>query len=158
MKIYFIILLLSLTSCYTVHKWFAPAPSNEFIPFVNDFERRWGHKITTPIYFINQSKLNKNDKGVVGACIEFLGIIKEIQIVKEEWDKLPYDTREIVIFHELSHCELRIWNHIDDRKKSGCPVSIMTTYLMNPWELIYCYEPNREYYLNEIFNGVVQWL
>lgn len=146
-----IFLCLLLSSCLAIHKHFTPDQSDEFAPFIDNFESHWGHTISTPIFFINKSSLDKINQNALGACVMYAGIIGEIQVVRESWLNMSYDEKEILMFHELGHCELRIFEH-DNARINDCPKSIMAETLMNWADIMLCYEPNKEYYLNEIFH------
>lgn len=70
-----------------------------------------------------------------------------ITIRKDTWDNLSHLGKELLIFHELGHCDL-LRHHNDRMKADGCMESIMYRYLKTS-----CYtEDSRLYYIRELFD------
>lgn len=74
----------------------------------------------------------------------------EIEVDRQEFERLTTYGKEAVMFHELGHCVLGR-NHNDDivPSEENRPVSIMSTYLVGA----YYYNKYYSSYINELFNG-----
>lgn len=82
-----------------------------------------------------------------GHCqvVEDISDANIITINKTSWDSFNSDEREMLILHEMGHCVL--YRGHRDGEISSKPLSIMNTYMFNPWY----YTVNKDYYLNELF-------
>ena len=77
----------------------------ELLPLVDKFEKIWGGKVRTPIWF--SYKLPPN---VLALCHTFTrsdGLELTEIIVQQSYYKQDSIQAEITIFHELGHCELK---------------------------------------------------
>lgn len=69
-----------------------------------------------------------------------------IELDKDYWDNAVETTRELLIFHELGHCELRR-EHMNERHSDHRPVSIMNSILI--WYVDYL--AHKQTYIDELF-------
>jgi len=123
----------------------------EFLPYVLEFERHYGKRIgDIPITFRRLQGDNPAFRRI-GEChlwyVPF-GVFGEI-FIDPDWWYMRSDgvRREMLIFHELGHCELRR-PHVEDT------VSGRASSLMAPTITIqssFHYVVNRDYYLKELF-------
>jgi len=126
--------------------------------FVKQFESYYGKKIDgeLAIYF-EQSLADSSIGEVVGICKPHINN-KEIQIKFDAWMNFNDKRKELLIFHELGHCQLNR-DHlnttfeitIEDGMKITCPTSIMYPMLMSDLQIKYCYDKMHDYYINELF-------
>jgi hypothetical protein len=118
--------------------------NNEFISYVENFEFEYNISVTSNISFSD----DLNDKA--GHCHrnKFWGV-KEVTINSELWETYNEYQREVLIYHELGHCEFNR-GHINDYTDSVCPESIMLDKVFSIYEIERCYIPNRNYYLDEL--------
>jgi hypothetical protein len=130
--------LLVLTSCSSI----LGRPDSSSAPYVKSFEEYFNHKVTVPILF---TSLSGNTRG---RCIFFRApkVLRRIQIDSKYWARIEDWERELVIFHELGHCEFNM-DH-DKSKEPGIffqnPKSIMYPYLF--WQ----YAARRDHYWREL--------
>lgn len=119
-----------------------------FDNYIVEFELAYGIQVTTPIIF---DTLKDSKSSVVATCHYWSRDIKIIKVKPKWWKLLNEAGKEQLIFHELGHCELEIFDHTDGmREEDFCPVSIMRSYIFSEWELENCYLPHREYYIQEM--------
>lgn len=72
-----------------------------------------------------------------------------VVIDREYWDRVGTVDREILFFHELGHCILKLPhdNSMVDFDRYQGPASVMNEYMFDSW----IYVTNRHYYMNELF-------
>ncbi len=118
-----------------------------FTPYIHEFQKAWGKDIKTPINFGDM------DKGIAGVCHSWTNGHTEIEIDKDFWDYAMEYQKEVLIFHELGHCELDRRHDFGTVELDGntCPSSVMRTPLFHIYEIFDCYELNRDYYIEELF-------
>lgn len=119
---------------------------SELEEFVSSFEKELGHSISFKVTFMNATN------NLAGICHRNADGTREVDIVREFFDKTSYFSKEQVMFHELGHCEL--WREhnetfifLDGR---SVPQSIMFPYAFDNDELV-IYEKYRQQYINELF-------
>ena len=114
----------------------------ELQEYVTYFEELHGQEITDlKASFGDTTVIGKN---VVGYCR--FGMVPEIVVSREYWDRSDYLSREELMFHELGHCVLDR-DHNDSKFEDGCPKSFMYKYVISRS----CIEAHREEYLAEMF-------
>lgn len=142
----FLILLLIFTGCSTL-----PEPKTEsvFQKYIDRFEARLGRDVHTPIEFDKEP-----EQGIAGTCY-YSDDDTRILINKNSWNRLNETQREILIFHELGHCELKIFGHNEVQfmiiNDEPCPLSIMRSQLFSYREANECYKEFKEMYMEELF-------
>ena len=109
-------------------------------------------------YFDTKTKVaivyGEDEKGIAGACYSWSDGNRLIKINKYYWDGYNETQREVLIFHELGHCHYGL-GHIDKHSFfDSCPISIMRSYMFDPYEARACYEVDRPYYIEEILGRV----
>lgn len=100
------------------------------------------------------------EQGVLGTCYISKLNIPIIVINTVYWNSLGIEQREMLVLHELAHCEVKK-DHNDKRvsffeniyTKRTCPKSIMGTHIFSDFEVKTCYNKFRDYYLKELING-----
>ena len=133
-----IFILLALVSCTSLKSKF----DSSIQYYVNYFERSFDHKVTVPITF---GDLPDN---VVGMCYFFKGPkpLRFIILDSGYWEKSAVWERELLVFHELGHCEFDLEH--DNTVIPGVftyqPGSMMFPYLF--WE----YSKERSFYIDEL--------
>ena len=118
-----------------------------FIAYIRYFENTYGARILTPITF-------KTLGGTLaGQCIK-TNTKSEIVIDDLKWEDFNEGQKEVLILHEIGHCVLNRKHDINTNVINGtlCPTSVMRTPLYDKVEIANCYTPNRDYYLQELFN------
>ncbi len=111
---------------------------------VKKFERIYRKKITQTSKIVFKDLKRPH---VGGMCNM---ITKKITLNTPNWDDNTDVENEIILFHELGHCELdRGHIHYDDKKWKYCTPSIMG-WKGTPQD---CYERHYDYYINELFTG-----
>lgn len=119
----------------------------EFLPLVQSFEFNRGKEIKTPIYFASDLP-----NSILGVCIMWKNddtTVGEIKVNRTTFGRDSIES-EMIIFHELGHCEL------------GRPHSQDLTQLPDgrivPFSLMYPviflssdYSKNHEHYIIELF-------
>lgn len=91
-----------------------------------------------------------NSRGVVGICNHNSNAPNKIVIDKIFWQRASLAKREMIVFHELGHCYLKL-NHIDDVQAGGQCASIMRSTQV-PCIDNYSSE-TRDFYLDELFKN-----
>lgn len=73
-----------------------------------------------------------------------------IKINSKYWKDYSLLQREQLIYHELGHCVL-YKDHNDARNKTtGCPVSIMNSYMFSLYESTNCYQKYHSNYISDL--------
>lgn len=132
-----------------------PFIHGEILPYVKEFESLYGKK-TENISITFTSFLGSS---VVGICQSYSkngGWYKGkvIKLDRDYWNESSESLKEILVFHELGHCELErdheddliVYTH--DGKKVFMSKSIMNSYIINETNYI----ENRTYYVVELFS------
>ena len=73
-----------------------------------------------------------------------------IMVSRKFWEKSSDLSKQQVIYHELVHCDLLFYTHVDSKDKNSCPISIMSTYSFSANEIKMCYSKYREEYIAEM--------
>jgi hypothetical protein len=115
----------------------------EFNTYLTRFESHFGSKIDDITIIFGCPDNNK-----AAVCYYETRVI---EVDPVNWDNSSDLRKEQLIFHELGHCVLRRFEHIDTHT-DGCPDSIMRSYTFTEWEIDNCYEPDHDFYINELFN------
>lgn len=165
----FLVLLIFVSSCgsgyvlpkpqgYTSPRYIDRVPNDprnrnlierEFIPLVHSFEMMRDEVVTTPIYFVDNLPTS-----VLGVCIIWQKdaiVVKEIQINRKNYGRSRTEA-EMVLFHELGHCEL-MREHTEQltQTKDG---RVMPYSLMYPTIFVASdYMRYHEHYIIELFSG-----
>lgn len=165
----FLVLLLFVFSCgsgytlptpqsYTSPRYIDRVPNDprnrnlierEFIPLVHSFETMQDKVVTTPVYFVNNLPTS-----VLGVCIVWRKepvVVKEIQINRKTYGQSRTES-EMVLFHELGHCELgRDHTEVLTQTKDGrvIPFSLMFPTIFTASD----YMRHHEHYIIELFSG-----
>lgn len=141
-----LILLLVLVSCGT-HPIEVPEKTDEaFIPYIHEYQKATGILARTPVI------METLDEGVAGECHHIKRLIKINDLY---WYVLSEEQREVLIMHELGHCDLKA-NHNDSTveiNNTTCPASVMRSRLMSYTEGRDCYRIDKNYYIQELING-----
>lgn len=82
------------------------------------------------------------------AYCQFFGRRPVVMIYEDKWQNLSFAGREMLVFHELTHCFMRRLTHCDTTTVSGAPISLMATTLFDDKY----YTEDRERLLDELFN------
>lgn len=87
--------------------------------------------------------------GAIGVCYSMIDGSRYIILDRDFWNSFRDEaTRELLLFHELGHCALNRFEHIDHNREDGLPASIMNSSLIETKD----YVNNRDYYLDELFS------
>lgn len=122
----------------------------EFEDYVALFEEITGTKVwDLPINFSHIE-----EEASIGICRTYFNKVldktyKEIFIRREYWEEASDNSRESLMLHELGHCVLNR-HHTEERiERDGYKIPIS---VMNPFNIggYFYYEPNREYYFEEL--------
>lgn len=170
MKIFIIVIALLIGSCGTNH---SAVYVKELTPYIKTFENTWGHTINNTM--IAFTDILTDEK--LGLCLPRKNI-SIVYINKKAWYKLTESQKELLLFHELGHCVLKIYHHVngflaveyygngpDDIGNESkriypeysigthrCPSSIMRWYMFSNEEINGCYDRYKHYYFNELFS------
>lgn len=134
-----------------------PFIHSEILPYVKEFEAFYGKKV-------ENTSINFTDflgSSVVGICLSHSKNSdwynsKVIKLDRRYWNESSKSSKEILIFHELGHCELNR-DHDDDfiKIKSGSKEVFMSKTIMNSYIIDEDkYKENRSYYLIELFSKI----
>lgn len=115
---------------------------SDFNSYIAEFEIISKKKVNVPIIY------GELDLSYAGVCTMWSDGYREIKINRVYWLFYSDAQKEILVFHELGHCVLGLKHN--DTKSSGCPASIMRSYLFSVDEAQDCYDNNRLFYLEEI--------
>jgi hypothetical protein len=129
---------------------------SEFIDYVTKFEGLHPNpnfQVTTPIYF-----QDIEDENVLGVCITWTNddlILKEIQVDQPNFDAALADdpmVPEIIVFHELGHCELALPHDPTLTLFAGTliPFNIMFPSLFSDRSV---YTQHNAHYMDVLFGG-----
>jgi hypothetical protein len=116
-----------------------PEFQNYYNSFIDESKKR-------DMFFVQKMKVNikfnvdVNQKNL-GRCKMFLGMKPSILINKPQWISSNESKKEMIIFHELSHC-LLFRGHSNSKK------TLMTTVAFNSDR----YRDQKIYYINELFS------
>lgn len=75
---------------------------------------------------------------------------RAIFIDKNKWYTLTDAQKEVLIYHEIGHCDLQQFVHRNDWMIDGCPYTIMRPEIFTPWEIIHCYTKHKKHYIREL--------
>lgn len=123
----------------------------EFDTYIKVFEAeaKLRHKnivINNLIARFGYTKYDGDD--VIGLCYKTKHT-PVIVIDREYWDEVGTVDREILFFHELGHCVLKLQhdNSMTNFDDYQGPASLMNEYMFDAW----IYVTNRYYYMNNLF-------
>lgn len=118
----------------------------EVLTHVQEYERICKCKVQTNIQF---GDAINNNPYIAGMCTMFGGVLpNNIYINKSYWTTLDYESQELLIFHELGHCQL-FKNH--NEKLIPYSGSLPQSF-MYPSIFYYPYS-YRSYYMKELFEN-----
>jgi hypothetical protein len=138
------IIMLVLASCSSFRKDPSDNTSKELIPMIRIFEKDFRVKVTVPVEF------DDLEPRLAGVCIFHDDGFRQVKINRKVWAELNEEQKEILVYHELVHCELRI-DHVQPlHYESGCPISIMKPSIFTKHQAVTCFKQNRDFYLSEI--------
>ena len=85
----------------------------EFIPYVEMY--KVDKKLYTGISKIKRIniKFNQTPKGFIGVCRIFGILTRTIEVNPDYWNNVSDNARQELIYHELGHCDLDIFRHVD---------------------------------------------
>jgi len=113
----------------------------EVRPQVKAFEQYWG-KTTSSISLAKRVKV----KGVIAPIAKCVHGKKEIYISESWWSGANEFQREVLIFHELAHCEWDLGHVTAKLPFSKCPFSVMDKNIMSTR----CWKEKRDYYIIQL--------
>ena len=91
--------------------------------------------------------------GWPGVSVNTLGFCvqggNEIHILRSAWDKVSDLTKQMILFHELGHCDMG-QGHRAGQQKDYCPTSIMAANITTDD----CYSRNYSSYLKELSDNI----
>jgi hypothetical protein len=121
---------------------------SDFVPYLKALEKDLG-KVGVPIVYGKA----KEDERWVGVCYKWRGSsYREIAIDSKYWAGASESARYQLLLHEIGHCKYDR-GHDDSYSQLDqliCPNSVMTTYVFSSEDLFDCFDPNFDYYVNEI--------
>ena len=115
----------------------------EFKEYVNTYELYYG-QVKTDMFFGSLMG------DTVATCTRNIFTKKGIKITVDvdNWRKSSKLQREMIIMHELGHCELKLGHN--NTIQGGCPISIMNKNMFNDYEITHCYENKREQMIRDL--------
>ena len=138
--------ILTFTFLFTILHGTVGITDDAFVPYVKEFEKVCKIKTGSIVSFGNNF-----EKNVIGYCTPSN---KNIKINKRYWDTATDYEKEMLIFHELGHCDLdrdhkEGWyiQIVDGKEVARIPISIMGAQLF----YVNTYITHRDYYLEELF-------
>jgi hypothetical protein len=114
-----------------------------FNKYVESFERNFKVKVNVPIVF------KPIDNMYAGVCYTWTNY-REVNINKSLWKHFTEEQKEQLIFHELGHCVGDLPH--DNVHVNNCPKSVMRSFMFSEFEIANCYLPNKNSYINELYN------
>jgi hypothetical protein len=162
-KITFIVMLLAAAGCKPRAISYQVDPALEV--YVQKYESIVGHEAKATV------KFGTTEGTIIGYCSDY-----KVTIDIDFWSKASETSKEILIFHELVHCDKKYFKHDNsfmnivftgfgtdgegDEDKLEypehlygthfCPSSIMRWFMFNSTEIAECYDKNLTYYHNDI--------
>lgn len=136
----FFSLLIFLSGCSGRH--FDTFIDSEFIPYIDMYRADKLHynNISTIKHITMQFKSASNS---IGVCIKQkigFNMTYSIEIDPKNWFNSTADERQLLVYHELGHCDLNL-------PHSNTPISIMNEVLMDE----YTFSSTKNYYINMLF-------
>lgn len=135
----------------------------EFEPYVSQWVELTGKTPKIGIRFTQKSEgwLRGSSNKRVGYCILYPNGQKEIRIERSQWNKVsipkepqsPYNLyHELILFHELGHCELGKSHNKNRVEAPDTPDLVIPQSLMHPSEdkVIPHYKKFRSFYLKNL--------
>jgi len=116
-----------------------PQVPEELLPYYHEVEERLGHRVYVPAAFANIPA------GTLGVCIY---LSRSVIIDRMFFDMASDARREMVVFHELGHCEMGRGHR--SALKDGSAVSLMHAYVTSNIDDKTWWE-RREAYMREVF-------
>lgn len=109
--------------------------------YVKRFESLYG-KTDVTIEIVDTIGIDEPDPKIVGYCFPMQRLV---QLQRAYWNQGSEINREIVVFHELGHCQLKR-EHTYHAYEDNCPISVMNPVLPNAP----CYQKHYTDYINEL--------
>lgn len=158
MRIFFLLCILCTYGCASDVPPFEGGFTNGAADIVTQFERDWGHKVTTPIYEVSSAEFERDEQeqGAVAFCSAIENIegveTRRITIDSDYWENTNPLGRFIVLYHELGHCELHR-DHRNELDPNNCPYSMMFWNIDPTYECIINGTKSIIEYKKELFSG-----
>lgn len=120
----------------------------EFLPYVESFiEEARARNLRISFQFTGlevKFGIVKESEDAIGFCSreDF-----SIKVLKEAWDNLSENHKEVLIFHELGHCKMQR-DHKTELLSNGEVASIMWPGIQGKF-----FGKRRDYYVDELYNG-----
>jgi hypothetical protein len=135
-----IFLLLFFCSCTN-----SPYIEQPFEHYAKRYAKLHGIKLRSSIVF---GKLSQPQ--FVGYCTNFGNGTARVEIDRGYWNRASTAQKELLIAHELNHCEFGAVHNERIMSDYVCPESIMYPDTFTEQQIIKCYLPNRQYYLENL--------
>jgi hypothetical protein len=122
-----------------------PEIDSEFKSYVSRFSNVHRITIKSDVVFGKLSNIK-----FVGFCTRLSNGKSKVEIDKDYWNRASVAQKELLIFHELGHCELGLPHN--DRMMFGnfCPETLMYFHTFSHEQAQLCFLPNRQYYLENL--------
>jgi len=120
----------------------------EFYSYIDNFNSDFSLNTKVAISF---GDIDPYSETAVGACFKRKAG-NYIFIRKETWESYNDYQKEVLIYHELGHCELNL-GHVEGQFNLGvipCPNSIMRSHMFSFFEAINCYARDTNFYIQEM--------
>lgn len=133
-----VVMSLSLVACGAKKGVQDPA----VVEYVQRYESTFGRDVSSQTITMVDKIENTSAPGTVGVC--FSGA-DEIHILRSYWDKASDLQKQMVVFHELGHCDMHE-EHRVGLQPDNCANSIMYPYTLSDT----CYTEHMSDYLKEL--------
>ena len=160
--------LFSIASCGNVVVSKMVESDEALVPYVQRFQQEYGATVNISVTFGEMAA------NFAGLC--YYSPYRHVTINKSIWQRLDESQKEQLVYHELGHCVLNHghpsylssirflgWgadsvgsekDHVFPAYTFGwhfCPGTIMRWFMFNIDEMVNCYMPYRDYYMDELF-------
>jgi hypothetical protein len=120
----------------------------EFVEYFDEFQKDADKYNVNPKYSgLVTSFTSDISGGTLAYCVPDLSLIK---VSKRKWDRLDFESRKLLLYHEWGHCVLKRGHVIDGPFFVLCPSSIMHPYI-EPIKA--CYQQGKNWYDKELFTN-----
>jgi hypothetical protein len=155
---YYLLLLLSLTSCaakqlpFDVKTEFSEVPRVTNNPIFDSYKVSFAKDCElNPIGIaIDFAKLADPAVGECWTWEEKKRLKHTIKIDQSYWDSADDNEKEWLIYHELGHC-VKDLDHLEETFPDGSPTSIMASFI--PENATYLLRDSRTYYISQLCNA-----